>query len=523
MKGEKILEKNEKSIIIIGAGISGMSAGCYGQMNGYKTKIFESHFIPGGCCTAWERKGYVFDQCIDWLLGTKLGTDMNQVWRELGALKNKKLRFFNMFNRVVGRDGQSVTFYVDPNRLEAHLKEISPEDGELIEEFCNGIRAFSGDMNFPLLKPEPLYNENENIEIEEKFIKKYGKALRDSIGIEIVDFAKRFKNPFLQEAFPYILQQKMCDFPLMPYCYNLAAMSEKNAGYPEGGSLELAKSIERRYTELGGEIVYEAPVKKILVENDKAIGVMLEDGTKHYADIVLSAADGRTTIFDMLDGKYVDNTIKKLYEGLHSRENKIYEGFVLVFLGINRDLTNEPDSTTYFLEHPSKLLGCNQKGIVARHYCHHAPEFAPPGKSVMQFFYYSEYDCWKRLYDNDRAAYKEEKGKVADFIINYMEQHYPGLKDQIEAIDVSTPVTAVRYTGNHEGSVMAWIPFADTEEHVKPLVEKYHMKLPGLSNFYMAGHWVSLGGLVRSSSSGRHVIQFVCKDDKKSFVAQLAD
>src|SRR3989304_2375133 len=50
-----------QSIIIIGAGIAGLSAGCYGQMNGYKTRIFELHDKPGGLCTAWKRKGYTFD------------------------------------------------------------------------------------------------------------------------------------------------------------------------------------------------------------------------------------------------------------------------------------------------------------------------------------------------------------------------------------------------------------------------------------------------------------------------------
>jgi len=54
----------EKSIIIIGAGLAGLSAGCYGQMNGYRTQIFEMHTTPGGLCTSWKRKGYTFDGCI---------------------------------------------------------------------------------------------------------------------------------------------------------------------------------------------------------------------------------------------------------------------------------------------------------------------------------------------------------------------------------------------------------------------------------------------------------------------------
>ena len=48
------------SIIIIGAGIAGLSAGSYGQMNGYRTQIFELHDKPGGLCTAWKRRGYTF-------------------------------------------------------------------------------------------------------------------------------------------------------------------------------------------------------------------------------------------------------------------------------------------------------------------------------------------------------------------------------------------------------------------------------------------------------------------------------
>jgi phytoene dehydrogenase-like protein len=51
----------DKSVIIIGAGIAGLAAGCYARMNGYRTQIFELHDLPGGLCTAWERGGYVFD------------------------------------------------------------------------------------------------------------------------------------------------------------------------------------------------------------------------------------------------------------------------------------------------------------------------------------------------------------------------------------------------------------------------------------------------------------------------------
>ena len=49
-----------KSVDIVGAGIAGLSVGCYLQMNGYRTQIFEQHELPGGLCTSWKRGGYTF-------------------------------------------------------------------------------------------------------------------------------------------------------------------------------------------------------------------------------------------------------------------------------------------------------------------------------------------------------------------------------------------------------------------------------------------------------------------------------
>ena len=54
----------EKSILIIGAGIGGLSTGCYARINGYRAAILEMHTTPGGLCTSWKRHGYTFDGSI---------------------------------------------------------------------------------------------------------------------------------------------------------------------------------------------------------------------------------------------------------------------------------------------------------------------------------------------------------------------------------------------------------------------------------------------------------------------------
>jgi phytoene dehydrogenase-like protein len=81
-----------------------------------------------------------------------------------------------------------------------------------------------------------------------------------------------------------------------------AWLHEGSAGYPIGGSLPLARNVERRYVELGGEVTYGARVDEILVEGGRAVGVRLEGGSEERADIVVSAADGHATIYGMLGG-----------------------------------------------------------------------------------------------------------------------------------------------------------------------------------------------------------------------------
>ncbi|NMC52144.1 MAG: NAD(P)-binding protein [Chloroflexi bacterium] len=128
------------SMIIIGAGFAGLSAGIYAQMNGYSTQIFELHTLPGGLCTAWKRKGYTVDGCIHWLVGSSPESAMNQFWREVGLAQGREFVNLDEFLRYEGSDGRTVVFYSDVDRLEKHLLDLSPQDEAVIREFISGVR-----------------------------------------------------------------------------------------------------------------------------------------------------------------------------------------------------------------------------------------------------------------------------------------------------------------------------------------------------------------------------------------------
>lgn len=146
-----------EKIVIIGAGISGLSAGCYARMNGYKAEIYEAHSIPGGLCTAWKRKGYTIDGCIHWLTGSSPGDSFYPLWKEVGAVQGKRMINHDVFYRFTDSDKRTFTVYSNVDKLEAHMKELSGEDSETIELFCRLIRKFTK-YQIPMDKAFELFN-----------------------------------------------------------------------------------------------------------------------------------------------------------------------------------------------------------------------------------------------------------------------------------------------------------------------------------------------------------------------------
>jgi phytoene dehydrogenase-like protein len=492
------------SIIIIGAGIAGLSAGCYGRMNGYDTRIFELHDKPGGLCTGWKRKDYTIDGCIHWLVGTSPGSNLNRIWRELGALRGKEIIDHEEFFHFEGRGGKTFVMYTDVDRLERHMKELAPEDAGVIEEFTGAVRSLSR-VDIPLPMPREATSPLDMLKMLPKMLPlmrplmKYRKASLES-------FAQRFTDPFLHEVFTNIFN--LPGFPLLGLLFTMAWLNNKDAGYPVGGSLGFSRAIESRYLDLGGEIDYKSRVEKILVERDRAVGVRLEDGSEHRADVIVSAADGHATIFDMLEGKYVDDEIRKRYNSM-----PIFEPLVQIAVGVADDLAGEPYSVSFPLPAPIVIAGeeRNRIDVVNQSF---DPTLAPSGKCVLVSTFMTNYPYWEKLYE-DREAYKEEKQRIADTVVTAFENRFPKLRGNIEMVDVATPITYKRYTNNWQGSFEGWLL---TTGNMGKSTRGFDKTLPGLDGLYMIGQWITPGGgLPPAASSGREVIQIVCHRDKRPF------
>ncbi|MBI4731111.1 MAG: NAD(P)/FAD-dependent oxidoreductase, partial [Chloroflexi bacterium] len=276
-------------------------------------------------------------------------------------------------------------------------------------------------------------------------------------------------------------------------------------------SLEFARAIEKRYLDLGGEIVYRSQVEKILVENGKAVGVRLYNDEIHTADYVISAADGHTTIFDMLGGVFVDRKTKRMYDG-HLPTHQM----VQVSLGVKRDLSAESHWVTHLLDEPVLVAGQERSEIGVKHYCFD-PSLAPAGKSVVEMMVRTNYPYWQHIYG--RSLYDSEQSQVTDVLLDQVERWHPGLRADVEFRDEATPLSYERYTGNWMGATCGWLLAKET---VPLMIQGVPKTLPGLKNFWMAGQWVEPGGTVSlAAASGRNVVQLICAQDRKPFQTSL--
>jgi phytoene dehydrogenase-like protein len=323
-------------------------------------------------------------------------------------------------------------------------------------------------------------------------------------------YAGRFHSLDLRSFFALAIP-----FPRMPATSLLmmfAVIHKKEAGWPEGGSRELARSVARRYEELGGSIHYGAKVQEILVQDAKAVGVRLADGSEHFGDEVISAADGHATLFSMLKGRYMSTELEDVYHTL-----PLYTPLVQVSFGVKRDLGNVkvPRLTTLQLAQPMAMGRTQVSFFMFNNYAFD-PTMAPSGKSALSILFQSPWENWEKLAE-DRQAYRAEKARVLADATAWLESRFPGISADIEVTDVATPLTTVRYTGNHHGSYEGWHP---TVETMKVKIQK---RLPGLANFSMVGQWTApFAGLPTVVVDGRIAIMEMCAQDGKEFRAWKA-
>lgn len=493
------MNNKDEKIIIIGGGLSGLSAGVHLLLLGYTdVTIYEKNDVCGGFCTSWPRKGYLIDGCIHWMTGTNEESAFHNVWSRTGALEGTKV-FQPDYYSICEYGGKKVTIWADPDKLNSELKRVSSEDDDLIDEFTSAIKAYSV-FDTPADKPDELLSKKENmsrlfgLRSAAAYLKRFGSLPLD-------EFAGEFKSPILRKVISTLL---IGGYNTHYIILTLNNYWRKNAGIPLCGSLGVAKNISSRFTSLGGKIVLGRAVNKVITEGSSFKGIELEGGETVSADKCISCVNAMHLTKDLLEGKVVLSEHEKRFLDLASYP--LISGILVSFAASLGD--GAPLSGCFDGEITTSIL--KRDFVYYRYYNYFQGK---DGKYVLECFIVTnalEAAEYIRLKENDPDAYEREKELLKKEVESAFLSKF-GATARLEHLDTATPATMKRYSNAYLGSYMSFVPRA----RAVPLPGSQRTPVRGL---YLGGiNAFDYGGIPFAMISGRKAAQLLSYDDGNDY------
>ncbi|MEK9613301.1 MAG: 1-hydroxycarotenoid 3,4-desaturase CrtD [Flavobacteriaceae bacterium] len=298
-----------KKAIVVGAGIGGLATSIRLKLKGYETEVFEANSYPGGKLSAFERNGYRFDA------GPSLFT-MPHFVTELFDLAGEKSEIFFQYKK---KEIACNYFWSDQTRFSAYsdlqdfLKEVECVFGEprpRVEQYLRKAKK-KYDLTASLFLEHSLHKLQTYLSTE---------TLKALIQLPTFELQKTlhqanqdaFESPHLIQLFDRYATYNGSDPYQTSGMMTLIQHLESFFGtfVPKGGMIRITQSLYELALRLGIQFRFEEPVKEILIENQKAVGIRT-DRSRHRADIVVSNMDVFPTYKKLLSGEKAPGKLLK--------------------------------------------------------------------------------------------------------------------------------------------------------------------------------------------------------------------
>lgn len=483
-----------KKVLVIGGGVAGLSAGIYSLMNGYDVTVCERCAHAGGHLGGWQREGYKIDNCIHWFTGSNPQTETYRMWQNLGILDGADIYFpETLYTSEYG--GERISLNIDENKTVADMIAASPEDEAQVTELFRAVKMLENIMLNTSGKSLvlPLLKEFMNVPIFLNYTK-----------MSIEELSLKFKSPLLRCFLTDLMDKHFSAFALL---VTYAIFCGRNGGVLKGGSRAAADRIVDKFLSLGGVLKTNKRAVKINVFDGKADSVTFSDGEIIEADYFISAVP-TSELFSSLLSTPMPDALKAKYD---SPEFIRFSSYQLAF---SADKAPLPFKKELVYDLPAKYAFPLGKDRMIVYEYSHEPSFAPDGKMIIQTMIYClEEECARfvRLRNEDREAYAAEKKRIADIIESALKEKFPVLKDSLKFLDMWTPATYNRYTGEEVGAFMSFIfPRGSWPTIVDG-------KLKEVRNLVMASQWLQTpGGLPIAADLGMRAAAAVDEAEKAS-------
>jgi len=490
-----------KKVIVIGGGISGLTAGIYALRAGFDVEVYESHNEVGGMCTQWQRKGIACPSAIHWMMGTQNGSDLNQIWKNIEAIDHNTELFTLDYISACKNENDYCYLYADIDKLETELLQLSPQDEEAIKKLIGEIKIYQK-LPIPAGKPMDLMAPMEKAISFAPYIK----AGKQTSNMSVAQYAERFQSPIIRRLLLSLVPD--CQLGINMLMIWLASNCNGDIAFPLDGFFAMIKRVGEKFLSLGGKIHTNISVEKIIIKEETAIGLTCSDGNKAYADYIIPAVSPDVLLEKLLDNQYND----PYFEQRFAAADRFYApALTLVNLSVEAEMNPYPHTLITEMQNPIRINKTDVKYLKINHYAF-APRFCKEKKILVQaVLQEQEFDYWKNLKTASENEYQQAKLHIAKQIIQEIENVYPITKNKIELLDVATPLTLQRYCHSYRGS---YLSFSDKRGQR----ENHEGTIGGVKNMYPAGQWLFPdGGLPMAAIAGKFAVQRICNQEETSF------
>ncbi|HPM46495.1 MAG TPA: FAD-dependent oxidoreductase [bacterium] len=467
-------------ITIIGSGIGGLTCALELARNGYSVCVIEKHNQPGGYAHSFKRAGFEFDVSLHHIGGLSKGKSIHGVLKTLGILD--KIGFTKKKNILSVRfpDGEK-TVPNRPGAFENFLINEFPQEKENIIALISHLKDLRWHIIGGWIDPD------FDVPMEKLLTKDYLDKTFHELLTKFVHDEKLIA--YLSQFWILIgLPPKLVNATFATCVFNSHFLEET---YDiDGGGAALSKAFVSRMEELGSKVMLNSEVSKITVENGRATGVVLNNGTVINSEIVISNVDPYQTFTKLVAKEFTSDLFRFRLEKME-KSVSLYS----LYLGLDCKPSElgVPD-TTFFYNHSyeplkgyANILKGNSESTdwCCTNYENSLINKAPKGNYVLTFVEVTPTADWLTL---DKESYKIRKQEILNTLLNKYNKCFPGLKDHIKVMEFATPRTMNRYTSNCGGSVYG---LAQT---VEQSASKRLRNITPVENLFLTGAWTWSGG-----------------------------
>jgi phytoene dehydrogenase-like protein len=445
-------------LVVIGAGNGGLSAACVASAIGLKTLLVEQHNLPGGLATSFVRGRFEFEPSLhECSIGKKENhSSLISLFNRYGVNVNwcdvpEAYRLI-----VTGDDNIDISLPFGAQEYIEAIENAIPGSKECVAKFmeiCTNVAEGFGYLGMSKGKPDLKILASE-----------YGNLLRTS-GVSLADVEDFLNMPkkvrkIINVFWSYLgLDSAQIDFQI--YALVIYSFLNHGANVPEMRSHEIAMALDTRIRENGGSILYHTKVTDIHVRDGKVTAVNLSNGQQVETEHVIADVTPHI-VFSQLIKPEAEIPTKQV-KMANSRKN-VYSG-ATVYLGLNKsmeELNLNEYSHFIFPSGDDRKLYADTSSIETSKaqltVCLNAavPGCSPEGTTILYFLVIYNEKAWEKVEAKD---YFKLKNKIAKEAVSYFEEATGVyISDYIEEIEVATPVTFARYTGNYRGDVLGYLP-----------------------------------------------------------------